>query len=278
MAEYWKSTPKYWCKYCEVFVKDTKFEKQQHEATGRHQGNIRRSLKSLHRDQEIEARKQAQAKAEVARLNGLVPGSGGAGPSVAAGVGDKPTIAKREPQKKATVEDRKRQWEQLAAMGVALPEEARQDMGMAGDWKVVTKKLVGEVNDQGKFEEKQLNRGVHKRKVDEIEEERIAAEGLITRKKGWGHTYKAFPGSKGNDDDDLEALLGAKKSQSPVIKEEDTVKTEDPVKGEEDTKTLLDIPTAEEAADDAAAALVKQEEDAPAAPAVVFKKRKKIKV
>jgi hypothetical protein len=77
MAEYWKSTasvahgmyglrltkfqPKYWCKYCEIFVKDTKFEKQQHEATGRHQGNIRRSLKGLHREQEIEARKQAQA-------------------------------------------------------------------------------------------------------------------------------------------------------------------------------------------------------------------------
>jgi hypothetical protein len=161
-------------------------------------------------------------------------------------------------------------------MGVALPEEARQDMGMAGDWKVVTKKLVGEVNDQGKFEEKQLNKGVHKRKIDEIEEERIAAEGLITRKKGWGHTYKAFPGSKGNDDDDLEALLGAKKS--PAIKEEDTVKTEDPVKGEEDTRTLLDIPTAEEAIADAAAAPVKQEEDAPAAPALVFKKRKKIKV
>lgn len=161
-------------------------------------------------------------------------------------------------------------------MGVALPEEARQDMGMAGDWKVVTKKLVGEVNDQGQFEEKQLNKGVHKRKVDEIEEERIAAEGLITRKKGWGHTYKAFPGSKGNDDDDLEVLLGAKKS--PAIKEEDIVKTEDPVKGEEDTETLHDIPTAEEAAADAAAAPVKHEEDVPAAPAVVFKKRKKIKV
>lgn len=272
--------PKYWCKYCEVFVKDTKFEKQQHEATGRHQGNIRRSLKGIHREQEIEARKQVQAKAEVARLNGLVPGAGGAGPSVAAGVGDKPTVAKREPQKKATVEDRKRQWEQLAAMGVALPEEARQDMGMAGDWKVVTKKVVGEVNEQGNFEEKQLNKGVHKRKIDEAEEDRIAAEGLITKKKGWGQTYKTFPGSKSNDDDDLDALLGAKKS--PAVKEEVALKTEDPVKDEEDTKTLLDIPTAEEAAAEAAAevaaAPVKQEEDAPAAPAVVFKKRKKIKV
>ena len=161
-------------------------------------------------------------------------------------------------------------------MGVALPEEARQDMGMAGDWKVVTKKVVGEVNEQGQFEEKQLNKGVHKRKIDETEEDRIAAEGLITKKKGWGHTYKSFPGSKGNDDDDVEALLGAKKT--PEVKEESSVKKEDPMKGEEDTRTLQEIPTAEEAEANAAAAPVKQEEDAPPAPAVVFKKRKKIKV
>ncbi|KAF1930963.1 U1 zinc finger domain-containing protein [Didymella exigua CBS 183.55] len=276
MAEYWKSTPKYWCKYCEVFVKDTKFEKQQHEATGRHQGNIRRSLKGLHREQEIEARKQAQAKAEVARLNGLVPGANGAGPSVAAGVGDKATFAKKEPQKRATVEDRKRQWEQLASMGIALPEEARQDMGMAGDWKVVTKKVVGELNEQGQFEDKQLNKGVHKRKVDETEEDRIAAEGLITKKKGWGHTYKLFPGSKGNDDDDLDALLGTKKASE--VKEESKAKIEEHVKDEAESKTLQEIPTVEEAEADAAAAPVKQEEDTPAAPAIVFKKRKKIKV
>ncbi|UPX11115.1 NADPH dehydrogenase [Ascochyta rabiei] len=275
MAEYWKSTPKYWCKYCEVFVKDTKFEKQQHEATGRHQGNIRRSLKSLHREQEIESRKAAQAKAEVARLNGLVPGASGAGPSVAAGVGDKATFAKREPQKKATVEDRKRQWEQLAAMGVALPEEARQDMGMAGEWKVVTKKLVGEVNEKGQFEEKQLNKGVHKRKIDETEEDRIAAEGVISKKKGWGHTYKPFPGSKG-EDEEIESLLGTK--STPEVKEDPSVKAEDPVKDEEAAKTLQDIPTAEEAAASAATAPVKQEEDTPSAPAVIFKKRKKIKV
>lgn len=274
-AELTSYQPKYWCKYCEVFVKDTKFEKQQHEATGRHQGNIRRSLKSLHREQEIEARKQAQAKAEVARLNGLVPGASGAGPSVAAGVGDKATFSKKEPQKKATVEDRKKQWEQLAAMGVALPEEARQDMGMAGDWKVVTKQVVGKVNEQGNFEESQLNKGVHKRKIDETEEDRIAAEGLITKKKGWGHTYKSFPGSKGKEDDDLEALFGTKKTAE--TNPEEKVKTEEPVKDEEKAEPLHDIPTADEAAATAAATPVKQEDDAPA-PAVVFKKRKKIKV
>ncbi|KAJ4323759.1 hypothetical protein N0V94_001678 [Neodidymelliopsis sp. IMI 364377] len=278
MAEYWKSTPKYWCKFCEVFVKDTKFERQQHEATGRHQGNIRRSLKGLHREQEIESRKQAQAKAEIARLNGLVPGANGAGPSVAAGVGDKATFAKKEPQKKATVDDRKRQWDQLAAMGVALPEEARRDMGMAGDWKVVTKQVVGEINEQGKFEEKQLNKGVHKRKIDETEEDRIAAEGVITKKKGWGHTYKTFPGSKG-EDDDFESLLGAKKTTPEIkVKEETIVKAEDPVKDEDEGRSLQDIPTADEAAASVTEASVKQEEDTPAVPAVVFKKRKKVKV
>lgn len=161
-------------------------------------------------------------------------------------------------------------------MGVALPEEARQDMGMAGDWKVVTKKVVGEVDEKGQFAEKQLNKGVHKRKIDEAEEDRIAAEGLITKKKGWGHTYKTFPGSKGTDnDDDLEALFGAKKT--PEIKAEETIKTEEQVKDEEDAKPLSDIPTADEAAADVIGAPVKQEDDAPA-PAVVFKKRKKIKV
>lgn len=205
----------------------------------------------------------------------MVPGASGAGPSVAAGVGDKATFAAKAPPKKATIEDRKRQWEQLAAMGVALPEEARQDMGMAGDWKVVTKRVVGEVDEQGQFEAKQLNKGVHKRKIDDTEEDRIAAEGLITKKKGWGHTYKAFPGSKG-EDEDIEALFGAKKTSD--IKKEDSTKMEDPVKGEEETQILQNIPTAEEAEAQAAEAPVKQEEDAPTAPAVVFKKRKKIKV
>jgi ribosomal protein L27 len=255
-----------------VFVKDTKFERQQHEATGRHQGGIRRSLKDLHRDQEIEARKKSQAQAEIARLNGLVP-SASASPTVATGLGDKPTFKKREPEKKATVEDRKKQWEQLAAMGVALPEEARSDMGMAGDWKVVAKQVVGEVDANGDFKEKQLNKGVHKRKLDEHEEESAAAGEIITKRKGWGHTYKTFPGSKGGDDD-IESLFATKKPEVKV--EESQVKAEDPVKDEEETAALHDIPTAEEAEAKAAEATIKKEEDAPAAPAVVFKKRKKI--
>ncbi|KAL6703997.1 hypothetical protein ACN47E_008848 [Coniothyrium glycines] len=272
MAEYWKSTPKYWCKFCSVYVKDTKFERAQHEATGRHQGSIQRSLKGIHREQEHAQRDKARAQAEVARLNGLVPSQ--STPSVATGVGGKSTFEKR-PEKKATLEDRKKQWEQLAAMGIAIPEATRGDLAIAGEWKTVSEEVVGEINEGGDFKAKALNKGVHKRKVDEVEVEREAAGELITKKKGWGHTYKTFPGSKGGDDD-IESLLAKKpleaSLQSPIKAESnDSVKAE---AEEAQTKTLQDIPTAEEAE---AQAAMKKEEDAPTAPAVVFKKRKKAK-
>lgn len=292
MAEYWKSTvsnaqnllrsrvltsskPKYYCKYCETYVKDTKFERAQHEATGRHQGNISRSLKNLHRAQENEQRDKARAQAEIARLNGLVPSASN---SVATGSGGTPTFEKR-PEKKATLEDRKRQWEQLAAMGIAVPEAARGDMAIAGEWRTVTKQVVGEVNEDGEFKAISLNKGVRKRMIDEEEEEQKAAGELITKKKGWGHTYKAFPGSKGAEDD-VESLFGKKAQQADIkddikveTKEDDGIKAEAPEESE--TKALQDIPTAEEAERIAAETAIKTEE-APSAPAVVFKKRKKI--
>ncbi|KAF2856079.1 U1 zinc finger domain-containing protein [Plenodomus tracheiphilus IPT5] len=280
MAEYWKSTPKYWCKFCLVYVKDTKFERAQHEATGRHQGNIQRSLKGLHREQEIDQRNKARAQAEVARLNGLV--SSTSSPSVAAGTGGAATFEKR-PEKKATVEDRKRQWEQLVAMGITVPDAARGDLAIAGEWKTVSEEVVGEVNEDGEFKVTALNKGVRKRKIDEEEEEREAAGEIITKKKGWGHKFKTFPGSK-SADDDIESLLGKKPiqaTQEPEVKREDSEGQGVKAEREDDTtaKTLQDIPTAEEAEAQDAATAVKQEEDPPAAPvtpAVVFKKRKKI--
>jgi hypothetical protein len=266
--------PKYWCKFCVTFVKDTKFERQQHEATGRHQGNIQRSLRGLHREQETEQRNKARAQAEVARLNGLVPDASKTTPSVATGSGGAAPTYEKRPEKKATLEDRKKQWEQLAAMGIALPDQARADLGLAGDWKTVSEKVIGEVNEDGEFKASALNKGVRKRQLDEEEEEREAAGELITKRKGWGHTYKSFPGSKGGEDD-VESLLVKKAPQLDMasIKQEDGLKKEES-REEEAGTTLQDIPTAEEAAE----AAVKREADAnaPAAQAVVFKKRKKI--
>lgn len=257
-------------------MKDTKFERAQHDATGRHQGNIQRSLKGLHREQEIEERNKSRAQAEVARLNGLV--SSTSSPSVITGVGGTPTFEKR-PEKKATIDDRKRQWEQLVAMGITVPDAARGDMAIAGDWKTVSREVVGEVNEDGEFKATALNKGVRKRQIDEEEEEREAAAEIITKRKGWGHKLKAFPGSKSTDDD-IESLFGKRPVatvQDGAVKREETeelgVKAE--VEEEVVAKSLQDIPTAEEAEAKAAESAIKKEEDAPVAPAIVFKKRKK---
>lgn len=137
MADYWVSTPKYWCKYCKVFVKDTTLEKRNHEATGRHQGALQRFLKDLHRTNEREVREAQRAKDEVARLNGLPPGGGSAsaaplkstGPSTASARSGPPA-----PPRQATAAERKQQMAQLAAMGVVVPEEYRRENAMVGEW------------------------------------------------------------------------------------------------------------------------------------------------
>jgi uncharacterized protein YifE (UPF0438 family) len=101
----------------------------------------------------------------------------------------KPTFSKSQ-EKKATLEDRKRQIAQLAAMGIAVPDQVRGEFAQAGEWQVVSEKIIGE---DGK-EQKGLSTGVRKRKLDEEEQEQIAAAETITKKKGWGNTFKRFPG------------------------------------------------------------------------------------
>jgi hypothetical protein len=164
-------------------------------------------------------------------------------------------------------------------MGIAVGEEPRADMDTGSEWNVVREEVVGEVGADGSFK-KIANKGVHKRKLDEDEEERIAAEETITKHRGWGRTPKSLPGKGEADDEDLEALFA--KVKKPDVKKEESVevKAEDNVKGEDVPSSLQDIPTEEEAAAKASSsmapeALVRKEEEAPA-PAVVFKKRKKI--
>ena len=73
MAEYWKSTPSYWCKFCSIYVRETPIERKNHEASAKHQNNIQRSLRDLHKNKEREDRDKQRAKDEVARLNGVLP-------------------------------------------------------------------------------------------------------------------------------------------------------------------------------------------------------------
>ncbi|KAL1859784.1 hypothetical protein Daus18300_009374 [Diaporthe australafricana] len=247
MAEYWKSTPKYWCKHCSIYVRDTKLERQNHDATAKHQGAVKRALRDLHRGHEREEKEKERAKREIERLNGVVSSDGsaststanaasssrprpgaGAGGAGAGGGGRGGSLSETE---------RKRQAEQLASLGVSLPDEFRKDLAMAGDWQVTSTTIVTDTpageNIPG------VAHGVHKRErtEEEVEEEK-AIKGLFKKPRRWGRDSRTAAGD--GDSADLDALLSGglvveKQEEDAVKKEEDAELTEAtaPVKQEE---------------------------------------------
>ena len=292
--------PKYWCKHCKTFVRDTKLEKTNHEATPKHQGNLKRFLRDLHKGHERDERDKQRAKDEVDRLNGVVSAFGSkreGAPWERRSAIPPPSMGGNQ---QATPADRKRQLAQLAEMGVAIPEDFRREMAIAGDWQTTSERLVYE-NDSVKKEEVEdakpggLNVGVRKRKFDGREEEEEAGETVVRR--GWGSTIRAYPG-QGGDEEDLSILLKStkratrdgeglqtlgtrrpsqpeqaegsvaiKESQpglgSPAIKKEVSV----------DSGGVADTIPSEAAVVEAPPESLKQEEDLPDS-GVVFKKRK----
>jgi hypothetical protein len=230
MSEYWKSTPKYFCKFCKDFVKDTKFERTQHEATPRHQGNIQRSLRTLHKEKEQEDRAQQRAKDEIARLNGVVGGKGaGSSTTPALAVGN---VGKKEvsTSKQASMEERKRQIKQLADMGVAVPEEFRREMALAGEWQTVSVTSVKH-DDISHLKAGEIAFGVRKRKLAEEEAEEAAEEEAARKQRQWGSRFKTYPGNEkskiGEDGEvDVEALLSGIVTKSEKREEDESVKKE----------------------------------------------------
>lgn len=213
MSEYWKSTPKYWCKHCKTFVKDTKLEKTNHDATPKHQGNIKRFLRDLHRGHERDERDKQRAKDEVQRLNGVVSGSTSSDAAAATGAPwrRKPILSQSAVtlNQTATPAQRKQQLAQLAEMGVAVPEEFRKEMAMAGEWQTLSETPIYDVGIKGEMEDRKpdaLNVGVRKRKYEGQEEEEDAGETVFRR--GWGSTTRAYPGSNEKGENDLDLLLG----------------------------------------------------------------------
>ena len=201
-------------------------------------------------------------------MNGVVSSSG------ASSASKDPPWKKNTPvsaaPKQATPEERKRQLAQLAELGVAVPEEFRREMAMAGDWQVLPDNPAGlGLNQKTQDETQPLNIGVRKRKLEGEDDEEDAAQ-TTTKKKGWGQTFKAFPGSK-TSEEDLDALLNmSKPDQMPAIKDEAEVKDEPNIKEETGERTLDDVPSSNA---DISDQTIKADLDTPPA-AIVFKKRK----
>lgn len=292
MAEYWKSTPSYWCKFCEIYVRDTPIERKNHESTGKHQNNIQRQLRDLHKRKERENRDQQRAKDEVARLNGLV---GGKDTKTAAkpGISGFQNLGKASapvPPKISAAAQRKKHAEELIALGVPLPEELKREVTGVSDWHTVSSNVVESSNPGGrtlaeiKKEEEDsaaasgaLSKGVHKRKAEDEEDARD--EEAAPKRKIWGNALKSYPGNQAeeDDDEDLDALLsgvGKKTAPSKTNAAAQETKHESDVKAEpEDTAKSETAAAVAEPADQ-----VKTEQDNESAvtapPPVMFKKRK----
>lgn len=222
MSEYWKSTPKYWCKHCGIYVRDTKLERANHEASGKHQGAILRSLRDLHRNHEKEEREKDRAKREVERLNGVVsgfkPGHGFGAPGRPSDGGEA-----------SIQEERQRQLEQLAGLGVNIPTELRPEMALAGEWTVTSRRVIKDPDQEDTKDEPShptsRAAGVRKRDREQTEEEKEDEEALKTlfkKPKNWGRDTKLMPTE---EDAELEELLGGslvrhKKAEGETIKAE----------------------------------------------------------
>ncbi len=127
--------------------------------------------------------------------------------------------------RQATPADRKQQLKQLAEMGVAIPEEFRREMAMAGDWQTLSERViyddVKEDEDSKDFKLNGFSMGVRKRKYEGQEEEE--AEESVAR-KAWGSTTRTYPIVGGDVEDGLDSLL----KHTKVVKQDHGASNEDP--------------------------------------------------
>lgn len=301
MSEYWKSTPKYWCKFCETYVRDTGIERKNHEATAKHQGNIQRSLREVHKGQQRQQREQQRAKDEVARLNNLVGGKDAG--SAALPPGSKPTSSSRAPafappQLSADAQ-RKAHAEQLVSLGVALPENLKREVTGVGGWQTVSEQVVPsegdrlrdlvDVKSEREGEEHKgsgVNKEGNKRRADD-EDDELEEQQDSRKRKTWGSRIKEYPGTSGNDvGEDLDALIsGIAKKKAAFKAQESNAGTEAMVATNGAARQTPDGPLldsqdtvkTEPYTDEPDNADVKQEENESAItapPVVIFKKRK----
>jgi hypothetical protein len=285
MSEYWKSTPKYWCKHCQTFVVDTPLGRKNHDVTAKHQSSLKRFLRDLHRNNERSQTSTANAKREVERLNNLISGGGSSLACPAAAL----SVAKPEPKKAErwgvakrglTDAEKRRQMKELEALGVAMPEEFRGDLAMPGEWTTVAiiEEGVGGMGKDKLSEKERLQKGLAemtKKEVEEEERKRKWEEMDEDEKaiKGFKVQTMCYPGAAGMEENDISELFDRRQRKARVAV---AVKAE--VKTEEETTVKVeraDTPPGIQIEPGDTKVSVKEEEGAPPTDDnVVFKKRK----
>ncbi|KAJ6259029.1 hypothetical protein Dda_5925 [Drechslerella dactyloides] len=118
-----------------LFVKDSPLSRKDHEASPRHQHALQRFLRDLHKNKEREAVAAENTKREAERLNNLDNPDYVAKP-LARRAADLVT----KPAKASTFrseEQQKKHLDELAALGVAMPESYRKEHALVGEWETV---------------------------------------------------------------------------------------------------------------------------------------------
>lgn len=283
--------PRFWCKQCKIFIRDTPFEKTQHEASPKHQGSLRRFLRDIHRNNEQQQRESQRAKSEVERLRQAVAGEPSkSDPNAPAPWKKTAAPAPKAAERPVSMEERKKQMAQLAEMGVAIPDEYRGDMALAGEWQTLSETKIDDLEGAAK------SIGVRKRKHDGEEEDDEddggnPSERLVS--KGWGSRMRSYPGAQNADNDDLDALLASTKDlKKPKIPPPDMDAEGSEAVEEQEPELVSSVKNEEDAAepmksDTGSTAHMKTEEpgilpvlpteekpDTGDAPGPIFKKRK----
>jgi len=274
MSEYWKSGSNYWCKHCKTYVRDSKLERANHDSTLKHQNAVKRALTTLHRGHEREAADSERAKREVARLNGVAytPDPGPKNDKPKAGGGPE----------RATSAQRQRQMEQLADMGVSIPDSFRGDMSLAGEWAVTSTRVIPDVTEDEDNKDGMTARstGIRKRELEKTEEEieeEEAVKGLFKKQRRWGRDSKTMPT---DGDTELDVLLSG--AVVPAVKKEESVdsipeKKHAPGSFENDEdkpSSSIKREGSDGTAHDLSTSPGKQAGASPEVPPVVFKKRR----
>lgn len=244
-----------------MFVVDTPVSKKNHDASPKHQGSLKRFLRDLHRANEREQTAAESAKREVARLNALVGGPGSSSSAGASPFTGPSSLYKQAPRT-TNEEERKRQLKELEALGVALPDEARRELAMVGDWEETS--VEARKAGLRKMTEKEMVQmelaKQQKRKFEEEEKERKwnAMDEDEKAMRGFSIQTKTYPGQdEGAGQFDPGMLFkgkGREKAPEVIGKEDEQVKVKEE-EGHDDALATC------KAGEDAGAVSVKREQD-----------------
>lgn len=163
-------------------------------------------MRGIQNDHERSEREKEKVKAEVERLNKVVGSSSSTGPVMI----KEPTIRKTATGPLSAA-DQKKQWSQLADMGIRVPGDFRAEMALPGEWQKVAERPV-----EDSIMGETLSTGVRKRKYEGQDEEEEAGETIARR--GWGSTTRRYPGEEQPDLDDLLSASVTKREKKPTTK------------------------------------------------------------